>query len=75
MGELGQGRKRPNISNDSALKGNATTEAKIIMHLNDSDKERDKGKTRLYVSPSLTCLLYTSPSPRDVHKSRMPSSA
>ena len=22
-----------------------------------------------------TCLLYTSPSPRDVHKSRMPSSA
>ena len=26
-------------------------------------------------SSSLTCLLYTSPSPRDVHKSRMPSSA
>ena len=23
----------------------------------------------------LACLLYTSPSPRDVHKSRMPSSA
>ena len=23
----------------------------------------------------ITCLLYTSPSPRDVHKSRMPSSA
>ena len=55
MGELGQGRKRPNISNDSALKGNATTEAKIIIYLNDSDKERDKGKTRLYVSLSF-CL-------------------
>ena len=26
-------------------------------------------------SVSLACLLYTSPSPRDVHKSRMPSSA
>ena len=25
--------------------------------------------------PSMTCLLYTSPSPRDRQKSRMPSSA
>ena len=25
--------------------------------------------------PTLTCLLYTSPSPRDAHESRMPSSA
>ena len=24
---------------------------------------------------SITCLLYTSPSPRDAHESRMPSSA
>ena len=28
-----------------------------------------------YVSKSLHCLLYTSPSPRDRQKSRMPSSA
>ena len=27
------------------------------------------------ISYSLTCLLYTSPSPRDVEESRMPSSA
>ena len=26
-------------------------------------------------APSYTCLLYTSPSPRDVEESRMPSSA
>ena len=26
-------------------------------------------------TPSFTCLLYTSPSPRDVEESRMPSSA
>ena len=26
-------------------------------------------------SEGLTCLLYTSPSPRDAHESRMPSSA
>ena len=28
-----------------------------------------------YVQELLTCLLYTSPSPRDVEESRMPSSA
>ena len=28
-----------------------------------------------YVSPSKDCLLYTSPSPRDRTRSRMPSSA
>ena len=29
----------------------------------------------LYIDPNYTCLLYTSPSPRDRQKSRMPSSA
>ena len=29
----------------------------------------------LFALPHIICLLYTSPSPRDVHKSRMPSSA
>ena len=28
-----------------------------------------------FKSQSLSCLLYTSPSPRDAHESRMPSSA
>ena len=27
------------------------------------------------IEPNQTCLLYTSPSPRDAHESRMPSSA
>ena len=31
--------------------------------------------TELYDGTSWTCLLYTSPSPRDVEESRMPSSA
>ena len=31
---------------------------------------------QVYVNDNLqTCLLYTSPSPRDAHESRMPSSA
>ena len=34
----------------------------------------DIGKTR-YIRETKTCLLYTSPSPRDKGQSRMPSSA
>ena len=32
-------------------------------------------KLQIHTPHTETCLLYTSPSPRDVHKSRMPSSA
>ena len=35
--------------------------------------DREAGRT--YVELSSNCLLYTSPSPRDVEESRMPSSA
>ena len=35
----------------------------------DRDRQTEAGRQ------TETCLLYTSPSPRDVHKSRMPSSA
>ena len=33
------------------------------------------GRIHAILSPILTCLLYTSPSPRDLSTSRMPSSA
>ena len=33
------------------------------------------GSRRVYFPVQITCLLYTSPSPRDRQKSRMPSSA
>ena len=33
------------------------------------------GKTKLLPDKFSTCLLYTSPSPRDMRRSRMPSSA
>ena len=40
---------------------------------------RLKHKTQVFINPDgdhfITCLLYTSPSPRDRQKSRMPSSA
>ena len=37
--------------------------------------EWDKGKMIYAYGVAGTCLLYTSPSPRDAHESRMPSSA
>ena len=39
-----------------------------ILHVNGDDPEAVVYATRI-------CLLYTSPSPRDAHESRMPSSA
>ena len=37
--------------------------------------EQTKKFRKRYINNNLTCLLYTSPSPRDSGKSRMPSSA
>ena len=58
---------------------------RIVKHLlkvgADVDKTDSSGRTPLDVAVSkkvstyCTCLLYTSPSPRDRQKSRMPSSA
>ena len=37
--------------------------------------DRKIADKRIYPAIDITCLLYTSPSPRDVEESRMPSSA
>ena len=39
------------------------------------DPHQDIGKSKYKVRRHYTCLLYTSPSPRDLSTSRMPSSA
>ena len=51
--------------------------AAAINHVADSriDAAMDRTKLRPLPSGSLDCLLYTSPSPRDLSTSRMPSSA
>ena len=38
-------------------------------------QERERGITITAAAISTSCLLYTSPSPRDMRRSRMPSSA
>ena len=47
--------------------------ALYVYNNNDFDNKREAQKW--WVFKSLDCLLYTSPSPRDVEESRMPSSA
>ena len=54
-------------SDDLSLKKSLTFYASFD---NGTNAEIAKGDKQLY-----TCLLYTSPSPRDVEESRMPSSA
>ena len=55
----------------------APLEALSIIKENANAKfdETIEAHIRLGIDPKYTCLLYTSPSPRDREKSRMPSSA
>ena len=51
-----------------------------LAYICDADLRKSFGINSVYVFASnagkdYTCLLYTSPSPRDAHESRMPSSA
>ena len=47
-----------------------------VLRRSGTDLTMDRISRDQYISiPTKTCLLYTSPSPRDAHESRMPSSA
>ena len=48
----------------------------VLLKENDDGKEwLDKGSIKSLPNGEISCLLYTSPSPRDATLSRMPSSA
>ena len=63
------------VREDNVKKGllYAGTERGIYLST-DGGENWDKWQRNLPIVP-ITCLLYTSPSPRDAHESRMPSSA
>ena len=51
------------------------TEKEINTNSQDNNKNKDEGKIANSTNEDNSCLLYTSPSPRDVEEYRMPSSA
>ena len=61
------------IDFDFIEKNMSNPDGKLILVTAISPTPAGEGKTT--TSVGLTCLLYTSPSPRDRQKSRMPSSA
>ena len=51
-------------------------QAKFVVRKGGQKRVRDEGKKNVHAfAVGYICLLYTSPSPRDVEESRMPSSA
>ena len=84
---LGQAVEIPSISMDPAYAADIRRMAKLAAeYLRDAGAEAHIVETAGYpivsggwttnpAYPTVTCLLYTSPSPRDRQKSRMPSSA
>ena len=65
-----------NESGPAILDGFVDTPAVLRRHpLADQPSRRDQSPWQTQLTLTVTCLLYTSPSPRDRQKSRMPSSA
>ena len=61
--------ERPGLCKDK------TNEAKMTIHIHQDDLPADIDLGDMVAIDTETCLLYTSPSPRDGLLSRMPSSA
>ena len=57
------------------LANRLTTDGQYNVALFEAGKPSDIWKVNMPLAILYTCLLYTSPSPRDVEESRMPSSA
>ena len=67
--------QRPNVAVLSGFGINCETETMAVFEMAGATSERVHINKLVNGELSISCLLYTSPSPRDVHLSRMPSSA
>ena len=52
-----------------------SSESAVASSIDDFDIISNKTQKAVNILRGITCLLYTSPSPRDLSTSRMPSSA
>ena len=86
MGKGGKGEKPLSAKKQALIglvekNGSATPAFKAVLgeifRKYDKDKDGSLSSSELatFAEESGTCLLYTSPSPRDMRRSRMPSSA
>ena len=68
---------RVNVQNDIAVitSNHILTKVVQLLNLQTSITEVGRVKSSLLYKTNIPCLLYTSPSPRDRTRSRMPSSA
>ena len=55
--------------------GKQLSKSDVIGWAMSDDISEDRNRSRIVYENDEICLLYTSPSPRDAHESRMPSSA
>ena len=72
------GAKKKNNKDDSSLSSessNNRAKEKLAQTLKNASNVKSQKQMFLDLILSKDCLLYTSPSPRDVEESRMPSSA
>ena len=63
------------IRDSNNRKGAAWADVRYFGITADADTDEAKKFIEYSMSEGYTCLLYTSPSPRDLSTSRMPSSA
>ena len=63
------------VAFSSVNNNTAESPLRITMPIGDHDAHHLSMPAYIHGGKYLTCLLYTSPSPRDVEESRMPSSA
>ena len=72
---IGQGRDNTIIWLDQNLEIRNKVESMVKEKLTEGTEVSSNSMKALNSNPANTCLLYTSPSPRDRTRSRMPSSA
>ena len=63
------------ILTEEKIKSKLSSDVQLVQKMTNYHIETGGKRLRALLTLGSACLLYTSPSPRDAHESRMPSSA